>query len=504
MAIVTSTRSGQRIISVNLAAQAAGILPKQSLADARAIYPALIIHQANPSAAFKSLTALRTVCERYTPWVAVDTFSNISGDYNRTGAGLWLDITGCAHLFGGEEALLKDLFSLLKRIGYQARAGLASTPGTAWALARYKTDPKAKPWFILHKKGNIHNTISDLPIAGLRVEYDTVEGLERMGLLRIGDLYEIPRAPLTKRFGDLVLRRLDQALGNLEEPLSPQQYQPSLSKRLVFSEPVCRKEDIEGALTQLIVALCDDLERSNQGIRQLVLKLHRVDHSIGKIQIGTSQPKRVPSHLINLFREKLDKIDPGFGVEVMVLSTSEINSLAVQQMGLNINSIAKQTENAIKLLDKLVNRLGSYNINHLELLEKHPPELAFREVSTTKLPLITKEQDWKERAGRRLRPLQLLIKPIPIRVIATVPDGPPFLFFWQRRQRRVMAAEGPERISPEWWTIKGNAQGKMAVTNKIRDYYRIEDEDGQRYWLYREGLYRPDTQPTWYIHGFFP
>ena len=249
--------------------------------------------------------------------------------------------------------------------------------------------------------------------------------------------------------------------------------------------------------------LCDDLEQANQGVRQLLLALYRVDNSIGKVQIGTSQTKRDPTHLTKLFREKLDKVDLSFGIEMMVLSASETNPLVIRQTGLNINSIDKQTENVIKLLDRLVNRLGSHNVSYLEPVSKHMPELAFREVSTTKSIPSGKKQHWGGQAGRPLRPLQLLIKPIPIEVIATVPDGPPFLFFWQRRQRRVIAVEGPERISPEWWSIKGNSERKISLTNEIRDYYRVEDENGKRYWLYRKGLYHPETHPKWYIHGFF-
>lgn len=502
LATITCTHGGQRITAVNSAAQAVGIVPKQSLADARTLYPSLTVHQADPTADLKALNILREICERYTPWVAIDTFDNTPSNVSLWNTGLWLNITGCAHLFGSEEALLEDLFYLLKNIGYQARAGLASTPGAAWALARYKTDPQTKRWFISNTNEDIRNCIAELPMKGLRLECAIIEGLERMGLLSIGDLYRIPRAPITRRFGKSVLHRLDQALGDLEESLSPQRGRSTFSKYLAFIDPIGRREDIEAALNRLVVSLCTDLEQANQGARRLVLTLYRVDKSTGKVQISTSQPRRDPTHLSMLFREKLEIIDPGLGIDAIVLSASETNPLKVRQTGLNINSIAEQTENVIKLLDRLVGRLGSDNVTRLEPVERHLPELASREVSTASIPSGVK-QDWGGPTHCPSRPLQLLVHPLRIDVIAEIPDGPPFLFYWQNHQRRVIAAEGPERITPEWWLIRGNMWKTKPLNNDVRDYYRIEDKDGKRYWLYREGLYYPDNHPTWYIHGFF-
>ena len=497
-----SANGRQQIVAANLTAQMAGILPNLSLADARALCPALNVYQADPVADLKSLTALRAACERYTPWVAVDPFSGAAENSGLRGAGLWLDVTGCTHLFGSEEALLKDLLLYLKRLGYRARAGLAATPGTAWALARYKTNSQTKRGFILPAHDDMRTSVASLPIAGLRLSTDIVEGLERMGIRYIGDLYEIPRGPLTSRFGGIVLRRLDQALGTLIEPLSPQRFPPTFLSRLTFAEPIARTQDIEAALAQLLDTLCIALAEAEQGARKLVLTLFRVDHSIEQVQVGTSQPERDPAHLARLFQERLYKVDPGFGIEVIFLLASETNSLEAQQIGLDGVTTTEQMKSAAKLVDRLAGRLGFSNITRLQPVASHLPELAFREVPTASIPTGEKK-DWKRPTNCQPRPLQLLLQPLPIQVVAPVPDGPPVLFHWRSQPHRIVAVEGPERITPEWWNIEENIRQTWPLNNNVRDYYRIEDENGRRYWFYREGLYRHDKMPRWYIHGFF-
>jgi protein ImuB len=491
---IITVHGGQRIASLNRAARQAGISAGQSLADARALYPALAVQQADPIADAKALNALARAAERYTPWVAIDP----DGGLYRGGAGLWLDISGCAHLFGGEDALLDDLLTRCAHAGYQARAGLAGTPGAAWALARLET--KETLAAILPPGIRASKRLSPLPLAGLRLEAGIVEGLERMGLRRIGEIYNLPRAPLVKRFGMEITRRLDQALGTQEESLSPRRPVPAYMTRRAFAEPIGRAEDIDAALVHLLDPLCDMLEKAGQGVRRLVFSLYRVDDTVARIVIGVSRPNRDPAHLHRLFREKLTEVDPGFGIEVAVLTAPLTNPLALKQPDISGQQSAK-TKPVNELVDVLAGRLGPAAVNRLLPVASHLPERACRTAPVDSAP--DKKQDWQKPVRQPPRPLQLLIQPLPIDVMAPVPDGPPVLFRWRRRQHKVSKAEGPERISPEWWHGDGRAPYTPPLSPDIRDYYRVEDDDGARFWVYREGLYRPDRLPAWYLHGFF-
>lgn len=499
---MTTIHGGQRIAAANPAAMAAGVMPGQSLADARALYPTLTVRSSDPAADLRALDSLSRAAERYTPWVAFDPFGGtFTGNGLDGGAGLWLDISGCAHLFGGEDVLLDDLLARCRRAGYQAKAGLAATPGAAWTLARFGalSEPETTRPAILPAGDSLRDRLAPLPMAGLRLDGDTVEGLERMGLRRIGDLYNIPRAPLANRFGGMVLRRLDQALGHLDDPLSPRRPVPAYAVRRAFAEPIGRAEDIEAALTHLLDALCLELELAGQGARQLAFILHRVDNSVAHISVGTSRPSREPRHLARLFREKLDKIDPGFGIEVVVLAAMDTNALVAKQTDMAGGTI--DTKPVSRLVDILSGRLGPGNVNRLAPVASHLPERTCREV-----PAVTQSEqknDWQKPPHQPSRPLQLLVQPTPIDVMAPVPDGPPVMFRWRRQQHKIAKAEGPERIAPEWWHTADRPLHNQPLTRETRDYYRLEDADGSRFWVFREGLYRPDRPTNWYLHGFF-
>ena len=488
-------------MSVSPEAQREGVQAGQTLADARALYPTLTIHQADLAADLKALDSLSAACERYTPWVALDPLGGGMSDANLFGAGLWLDITGCAHLFGGEKTLLDDLCHRISKAGYRSRAGIASTAGAAWALSRFATHEQ-NPSIILPTGLDISAALTPLPIAGLRLDGDVVEGLERMGLRKIGDLYTIPRAPLSVRFGGIVLRRLDQALGTLEETLSPRRPYPDFEARLAFADPIGRREDIDAVLSRLLEQLCTDLERATKGVRQLVLSLFRADNIIVRVRAGTSRPNRDPVHLARLFHEKLEKIDLGFGIDAVVLAAVETNAFMARQVGLDGGLDDNNRENTAKLVDRLGGRLGIGRVTRLQPAKSYLPERASQEIAASEAP-ETDLQNWSGPARRPSRPLQLLVQPLPIEVMAPVPDGPPVLFRWRQRQHRVSAAEGPERITPEWWRIEGDNRDTRPLSNNVRDYYQVEDEDGKRFWLYREGFYQPGFPPAWYIHGFF-
>ncbi len=476
LATTTAAAGACRIAAVNRAGQACGIAPGMTLADARALVPDLVAVAATPAEDGHALTRLAEWCMRYTPWVAVDPT-------DQDGSALWLDVTGCTHLFGGEGRLLRDLEARLARFGFAARAAVADTPGAAWAWARFAALRTADDGIV---PSGMHRTrIAALPVAGLRLAPDLVETLHGLGLRRIGDLYPIPRAALAARFGRLVLYRLDQALGTMPEPISPLAEPPAQRAVLAFPEPVMTAAGIAAAVQHLVENLCDTLAQQALGARRLMLSCYRSDGRIATRAIGTSAPSRDPAHLFRLFREHLDAIDPGFGLDVMALAATEVAPLAPSQASLAPASDATARELA-HLVDVLGTRLGPAQVRRLAARASHIPERAVARVAAGTAPAAPA---WP--VGER--PLRLLPHPEPIDVTAPVPDGPPMQFVWRRCTHRVARAMGPERICGEWWRDDA----------KPRDYYHVEDNAGRRFWVYREDLYRPDAPARWYLHGLF-
>ena len=493
MTTAAAIRGGIRIAAVDDAAKTAGIVPGLTLADARALLPDLAVAEVDTAADRRALEGLADWCGRYTPWTAVDEIDVYPGD-NGGGGGLWLDISGCAHLFGGERALLDDLVGRLAAFGFAAAAAVADTAGAAWAMARF-TEETA----VVVQPGDVATALPPLPVDGLRLPARTVEALSRVGLRRIGNLTVLPRGALAARFGDIVLQRLDRALGRVDEPLSPRRPAPAMHVRLAFAEPVGRADDIALATRKMLDELCARLAAAHLGIRRLELALYRTDGTVARAAIGTSRPVRGPDHLHRLFREKLDGLDVGFGVEVTVLAATVVAPLAPAQTAMGFEP-REHAEVVGRLIDRLGNRLGAGNVMHLVDHASHVPERACRKLpALVGAPASTCDED---RRSRQPRPLQLLPWPEPIEVMAPVPDGPPALFRWRRVQHRVATAEGPERIEPEWWREEDGHD--PARRSSIRDYYRVEDAHGCRFWIYREGFYRPDVIPRWYLHGLFP
>ena len=471
-----------RIAAANGLAQSNGIAPDMRLADARALVPSLKVVETDPAGDARALASLATWCERYTPWTAAEGSD-----------GIVCDVTGCAHLFGGEAALVAEMTARLAGLGYAARAGLADTPGAAWAVARFMGGAE------IVAPGGARAALAALPVAALRLAAETVPRLERVGLGRIGDLIELPRAPLAARFGARLLERLDQALGRAAEPVSPRRPVPRWRTRLSFPEPLGRVEDITAATQRLVERLCTRLGAGHRGVRRLELALYLVDGGRRACTIGTSRPVRGPDHLMKLFAEPLAEIEVGFGVEVMVLSALRTEPLAAAQLAIPGARPAieeRGLEAALGLLvDRLGARLGSGNVTRCVARESHLPERA-----TLAVPALAPRSAaaaWPEGPGR---PMRLFEHPQPVEAVAPLPDGPPVLFRWRRAVHRVRRAEGPERIAPEWW--RADARGAAS-----RDYYRIEDSDGGRYWLYRDGLYQPPRPqarpPRWFLHGIF-
>ena len=495
LATIDASHGGFRIAAVNHLAEEAGIQPGLPLATARAIAPSLETATADPVADRRALSMLADWCGRYTPWTAIDGDSTTLG-----GRGLWLDISGCAHLFGGEEALLSDLQERLSDFGFASRAAVADTPGAAWAVARFATSGKTALMTIV-PVGCHRAALAPLAVAGLRLPMSTADDLARLGLGRIGNLEALPRPTLGIRFGETVLKRLDHALGRRGEPISPRRPAPTCRVRLCFAEAIALTDDVAHALRRLLADLCQRLEAAHQGARRLELAFFRVDGQRMDIIVGTGRANRDPEHLERLFVEKLDGLDAGFGIETMILSAVAVDSLAPVQDGLQ--TAGRTIEGTARLIDRLGNRLGARRVMRLAPRASHLPERASQAIGAA-MPVPGDDQGTEDGQNRPRppRPVHLLPWPEPVEVMAPLPDHPPVMFLWRRHQHRVRRADGPERIEPEWWRedpAQANPEGA-----KTRDYYRVEDSEGQRFWLYREGLYRPDIQPRWYLHGLFP
>ena len=331
LALVLETRARLQLTAVNRAAERAGLRPGMALANARALLPRLATAPAEPAQDARALAALAEWCGRYSPWTGVDASLDTAGAGGGMGGGggLWLDVTGCAHLFGGEAALLKQLCGRLTALGFTCRAAIADTPGAAWAMARFASEPR-----VVVAPGEIRAALAPLPVAGLRLSAATAAALHGLGLKRIGDLLEIPRAPLAARFGDAVARRLDAALGAVAEPISPRLSSAPHVARLAFAEPVCHADDIASALDRLLGDLSAGLAHAGRGARRLTLALQRCDNTTQHVRVGTGRPGRDAGHLKALFAEHLDRIDPGFGIEAMTLAADVTEPLGAAQAAL--------------------------------------------------------------------------------------------------------------------------------------------------------------------------
>jgi len=510
---------GLRVISVDALARASGVVPGVTLADGRALEPNLGAIDFDGPGDAEALEKLAAWGRRYTPWSGVDDSFERPPD----GCGdLWLDISGCGHLFGGESALLEDLLMRLERNHIAARAAIADTPGAAWAMARFgggglpptkaarqsgerspracvATERSPREWALentILPPNRLRSYLEPLPVLALRLPGPTVEALSKVGLRRIGDLIPLPRAPLAKRFGPELAKRLDQALGSRSEPLSPQAPPVDFIARIAFPECIAQREDIEGTLERLLEILCKQLEKSGLGARKLTLRCDRVDGGRQHLHVGTGHPARKPSHLLRLFREKLDTVEPGFGIEAMVLSAPFTNPMEGQQD--DMEGAAQQNgQGAAELVDRLSNKLGNAKVIRLTPQASHIPECASREAPAMEATPAN-EPAWESLAKPAPRPIKLLTNPVPIEVLASVPDGPPVRFKWQGQHHRIVSAQGPERIAPEWWHLEAGHPDQTT-----RDYFQVELQDGRRLWLFREGLYRPDNPPRWYVQGVF-
>jgi protein ImuB len=477
---VVKDRGVLRLAAVDANGEAVHLTPGMTLADARAMHPRLITIEADAAADRDFLEDLADLCLRYTPLVALDVPQ-----------GLLLDITGCAHLFGGEAALRTDLIDRLSRWGLTPRAAIASTIGAAWAFARFGHGDIAE--------GAEHEALGGLPLAALRLPAAMTAALERVGLKRIGDILERPRAPLTARFGPLLLQRLAQALGQEDEPLSPRlPVAPYMAERRL-AEPIAREADVLGIAVCLARRLAEMLERHGEGARGIRLSLFRTDGVVKSIETNLGRPTRDPHVLGDLLGERLaglaDQFDPGFGFDCLTLAITETAALDAETIGFNHS---RDDEGLARLIDRLGARLGRTRLTRLVPRDVHIPEHAHAAVSAQS---ALSDGAWHMHAGQAgelpLRPIRLFARPEPVQAMAAVPDGPPLRFRWRRVLHEVARAEGPERIAAQWW--HDAEDGSLT-----RDYFRVEDAAGRRFWLFRDGLFEFETrEPRWFVHGLF-
>jgi protein ImuB len=475
---VETIRGVRYLVAVGEHGEAQGLRPGQTLTEARAVCPALIPVEADPVADEAALSRLAAWCERYTPMAAPDPPD-----------GLWLDITGCTAVFDSEARLAQDFAARLKWSAVPCRMAIAGTTGAAWALARMGKGQAILP------PGEEKAALADLPVGSLRLDGGTVGGLRRLGLRTVGDLLRIPRAQITARFGALPALRMDQAFGTMNEAIDWPRPPIEWQERLAFAEPIGTPEDLVRALSQLAERLCRRLADQDKGGRRFVARFFRVDEGMPQIAVRTALAVRDAGYLTKLLREKLETVDPGFGVEVIALEADIVVPLQAPQGQLTDLATADSTEQLAGVVDTLANRLGPDRVSRVVPYASHVPERAVRRVP----PLPVGQPSWVSDPAAP-RPIRLLRRPEAIEVIAPVPDDPPIRFSWRGVAHRVRAAAGPERIAAEWWRGR---QPRRPETDMVRDYYRVEDSDGARFWIFRAGLHGEGRMPRWYLHGLF-
>jgi len=475
--LITSAHDGRRltVAAVDRTAAALGLRAGMELAHARAMVPGLTVVPADAADA-AALGRLAAWCLRYAPLTAPNPPD-----------GVWIDVTGSAHLHGGEHAMLADLVARLAANGTAARAAVADTPGAAHAVARH-----AGAAITVVPPGAALAALANLPIAALRLAPETASGLRRLGFEQVGSLAATPRAPLARRFGASVALRLDQALGRVFEPIEPAFPPEIVSHRLAFVEPLGTAEAFAAVIARLVAAVCARLEATGQGARLLDLLFERVDGSVQVVGIGTARPSRAARHLARLLDERLEQVDPGPGVEVMRLVVSLAEPLAYRQPVASLAEADDGEDDIAALVDRLENRLGAGRVYRAAPVESDVPERSVRRVPPLAPPARI---GWPTSLPR---PVRLLNPPQAVEAMALLPDQPPAAFTWRRRRHRVRRADGPERIHGEWWR-------RAAEVDAVRDYFAVEDEEGRRFWLFRRGN---GTDPAtgdlrWFLHGLF-
>ena len=480
LAIVEQVSGALRLSAVDARAVANGCAVGAGLSQARAVCPSLQVVRAAPHEDERLLEAIADWCDRYTPLVALD------GPH-----GLLLDVSGCAALFGGEAALLRDLITRLAAHGLSSRVAVAGASGPARALA----------WFTqggVAPEGGEAALVRALPIVALGLDETARTALARAGLKSVGAVAGRGRAELAARFGKSLVEALDRTLGVADPPVSPRRPAPSFVVERRFAEPILAVEAAFAALRALAEALARRLELAGRGLQFVEAALFRADGAVRRVGVGVGAPTRDPDLLMRLMRERLDALgdplDPGFGYDMARLSA--FGDVALGPVARAFDRRDEDEQALAELIDRLAAREGRARVLRFVPQDAHRPEAEARLEPAQ--GFAEDARIWPEPAPGEppRRPLRLFSSPEPVEVLAEVPDGPPVRFIWRRVVHEVARAEGPERIALEWW--RGGA-GRLT-----RDYFRVEDTAGARFWLYRDGLFgRERLHPRWYLHGLF-
>ena len=520
LAVIEERGNMQVVAALDAAGEAEGLHVGQPLRDAHAICAGLATRPRDPAGEAALLAALRRWAGKFSPWVAEEAPD-----------GLVLDLTGCAHLFGGETALLAQAEADCAAMGLSLRAGLADTPGAAWALARFAGQAagsdrsgdaidqearatrsragKRRHWtkggaapavpmsetgaHRIAPPGKTYGALASLPVAALRLDPDTVAQLNRLGLRRIGDLLGQPRAGLARRFGKGLVHRLDQAMGSAPEPVSPAPPPRRFSVRLTLPEPIGLREDLLAGIDRMLPRLCAGLEAAGQGARQVRLEAHRTDHAAAAITVGLARPAQDPARIRPLLELKLDAIDAGFGIDMLRLEATRVEPVHARTVTGHMQAGQAVRERLADgaALDDLIGRLGA-RVGMEAITRRHPADSHIPEKTAQVLAAA-----WSAPAGAwpmPPAPRPLLIWP-PEPVMA--PDAPvlPAAFRWRGRDWAAETASGPERIAPEWWL------DDPAWRSGVRDYWRVTTRDGARLWLfYAHGA---ALSSGWFCQGRF-
>ncbi|MFO1109243.1 MAG: DNA polymerase Y family protein [Bradyrhizobium sp.] len=488
--VVAKEHNAIILYAVDEAAVRAGLSIGLPLANARAICPELTVHDADEAADRKTLEDIADWCDRFTPLVALDPPH-----------GLFLDITGCAHLFGGEAALLRQLTGALADQGFAVSAAIAAASVCARTLTR------CSPGRIV-ADGEEGDAVAPLPVAALGADDAITAGLRRAGLKTIGDVAARGRHEISARFGSRFTTLLSHALGEGDAPISPRKLPPDYIVEKRFAEPIATESTISITLSSLAAMLIAAMDKQGKGARRLEAAFFRTDGAVRVIAVDTGRPVTRSGMVDRLFRERLDALsdplDPGFGFDLIRLSASRTEIVVQEQR--DLDATVHDNDELSALIDRIAARIGGKRVLVHLPEDTHIPERAALAAPAQHHLAAATQAAWPTRAEGEppLRPLRLFEKPEPIKVpFATVPDGPPHHFTWRRVTHAVVRVEGPERIAMEWWK-----QESRALT---RDYFRVEDEEGRRFWIFRDGLYEREladeegepVAANWYLHGLF-
>jgi protein ImuB len=486
--VIAKHNNALQIYALDEAASRLGLDVGLPLANARAMCPDVQVYDADQAADAQALNAIADWCDRFTPLVALDPPH-----------GLLLDITGCAHLFGGEAALLQMLCGALTQQGFAVSAAIAGTSVCARTMTRHGHGR-------IIGEGKEADGVKPLPVSALGADEAITRGLRRAGLKTIGEVAARARHEIAARFGAEFTALLEQALGQGDAPINPRKPLPDYIVEKRFAEPVATDVVIAATLSRLAGTLVATMEKQGKGARRLEASFFRTDGMVRTILVDTGQPVTRPGIIDRLFRERLDALadplDPGFGFDLVRLSASRTEIVVQQQRDLDAH--VHDNDELAALIDRIAARIGGRRvIVHLPQ-DTHVPECAALAVPAQHHLAAAALAAWPARveAEPPLRPLRLFERPEPVEVLfAEVPDKPPKQFKWRRAAHTVVRAEGPERIAMEWW--------RSSEAMPTRDYFRVEDEAGMRFWLYRDGLYGEIVKegkpvpPKWFVHGLF-